>query len=303
MERHLGHDFGSVRVHADAASTAAARGIGAYAFTVGNHVAFDASHYAPHTSAGARLLAHELVHTMQQGPLGPGAPSALELGAVDDPAEHEAAALARGAAVSAPTVRAARVVRRAAIATGRILAEGSCAHLACNSKWACVDDSNGVACGAGTRNATATTGHKYRPLFTCDTNCEAGETCSSTDTYMALPKTRFARTKCGQDLVICANGKFTHAQVRDRSEREAWEVSPAVLGAVGVTTGDITNGAIYGDESDAAFLTDSRCRSATPPKTYGPPDAGTEPDAGTDPVPVPVGPPLPEGYPPDGGPL
>ena len=66
MEPRFGHDFGQVRVHADLAATEAAESIRAQAYTVGSHITFGAGQYQPHTSAGQRLLAHELAHVVQQ---------------------------------------------------------------------------------------------------------------------------------------------------------------------------------------------------------------------------------------------
>lgn len=67
METRLGHDFGNLRVHTDARASESARALGAAAYTVGRDVVFAAGRYDPGSDAGRRLLAHELVHTMQQG--------------------------------------------------------------------------------------------------------------------------------------------------------------------------------------------------------------------------------------------
>lgn len=67
MERRLGHDFSRVRVHADETADRAARSIRARAFTHGSDIWFARGEYAPGTDRGRRLLAHELVHTVQQG--------------------------------------------------------------------------------------------------------------------------------------------------------------------------------------------------------------------------------------------
>lgn len=64
-----GHDFSGVRVHTDAKAAASARAIGALAYTAGNDIAFDTGRYAPDTSEGKNLLAHELTHVVQQGNL------------------------------------------------------------------------------------------------------------------------------------------------------------------------------------------------------------------------------------------
>lgn len=66
MERSFGHDFSQVRVHADAAAAQSARDVRAHAYTAGSHIVFGASQFAPATSAGRHLLAHELTHVLQQ---------------------------------------------------------------------------------------------------------------------------------------------------------------------------------------------------------------------------------------------
>ncbi len=71
MERRLGHDFGDVRVHADAQAAAAARPLDADAFTSGADIVFGAGRYRPGAEDGRRLIAHELVHTLQQGAAAP----------------------------------------------------------------------------------------------------------------------------------------------------------------------------------------------------------------------------------------
>jgi hypothetical protein len=73
FESRLGQDFSRVRLHTDDGAAAAAAGLRAKAFTVGNDIAFAAGRYRPETPAGRRLLAHELVHVAQQGRAGAGA--------------------------------------------------------------------------------------------------------------------------------------------------------------------------------------------------------------------------------------
>jgi hypothetical protein len=65
-EKRLGYDFSTVRVHSDSGASQAAWAVRARAFTVGNHIVFGDSEYAPHAEVGRRLLTHELVHTVQQ---------------------------------------------------------------------------------------------------------------------------------------------------------------------------------------------------------------------------------------------
>ena len=59
-------DFSQVRVHTGPKAAESARALGARAYTVSNAVVFGEGQYAPETSAGRRLLAHELTHVMQQ---------------------------------------------------------------------------------------------------------------------------------------------------------------------------------------------------------------------------------------------
>lgn len=67
FEPRFGRDLSGVRVHTDAASSAAADAIGARAYTLGSAIAFAQGEFAPAAPAGQRLLAHELAHVVQQG--------------------------------------------------------------------------------------------------------------------------------------------------------------------------------------------------------------------------------------------
>lgn len=67
MEPRFGSfDFRNVRVHTGERAERSARSVGALAYTVGQDIVFDAGQYSPRTAAGRTLLAHELVHTIQQ---------------------------------------------------------------------------------------------------------------------------------------------------------------------------------------------------------------------------------------------
>ncbi len=65
MEPRFGHDFGKVRVHSDSLAAASAKQIHARAYAMGSHVVLG-EQYRPGSAQGDRLLAHELVHTVQQ---------------------------------------------------------------------------------------------------------------------------------------------------------------------------------------------------------------------------------------------
>jgi Domain of unknown function (DUF4157) len=95
MEGRLGHDFGDVRVHDDAAAHSSAQSVNAHAYTVGSNVVFQRDKYDPSSDAGRTMLAHELTHVVQQrsGPVD-GTPTAGGI-RVSDPSdrfEREAAA-------------------------------------------------------------------------------------------------------------------------------------------------------------------------------------------------------------------
>jgi hypothetical protein len=66
MESRLSHDFGHVRLHVGGDAAAAAAALSADAFTVGNDIFFAAGKFSPASPDGQRLLAHELVHVIQQ---------------------------------------------------------------------------------------------------------------------------------------------------------------------------------------------------------------------------------------------
>jgi hypothetical protein len=67
MEPRFGHDFSKVRVHADARAAESARSMNALAYTVGRDLVFGSGQYETRGARGRALLAHELVHTVQQG--------------------------------------------------------------------------------------------------------------------------------------------------------------------------------------------------------------------------------------------
>jgi Domain of unknown function (DUF4157) len=66
FQPRFGHDFAHIRIHTDPQAAQSARDVGALAYTAGNHIVFAAGQYAPTTSTGKALLAHELAHCVQQ---------------------------------------------------------------------------------------------------------------------------------------------------------------------------------------------------------------------------------------------
>lgn len=104
MEPRFNQDFSHVRVHTDAKATESARAVNALAYTVGRDIVMKRDEYAPATDAGKRLLAHELVHVVQQG--GNNRLQKLQVGAAGDVYEQEADRVAeRVVGVSEPLVQ------------------------------------------------------------------------------------------------------------------------------------------------------------------------------------------------------
>lgn len=221
MESRFGADFSHVKIHTGTTADQLNTQLGAQAFTVGNHIYFGDGKYNPATSAGQHLLAHELTHTIQQ----------------------------KGMVHTK--------IQRSCSRT--IFAEGDCEHLACNSSWAC-EDENGISCPDDTRNAFKKTGKKYKPLFTCDRNCDSGKSCSDTDNWAAVPKTQWSAWGCGTEFTVCANGKQAKAYVRDKSVTDTrYEVSPGIQTTLGVPVGSSFLGAVYRNGADQSVIDKDTC--------------------------------------------
>lgn len=90
MEDRFGRGFGHVRVHTDAKGAESARAVNAQAYTVGSDIVFGSGRYAPETTSGRRLLAHELTHVVQQGRGGSSRSADVRISHPTEPAEREA---------------------------------------------------------------------------------------------------------------------------------------------------------------------------------------------------------------------
>ena len=66
MEPRFGYEFTSVRIHNDEEASKSAQMINASAYTVGNDIVFARGEFNPSSDRGKSLLAHELVHVIQQ---------------------------------------------------------------------------------------------------------------------------------------------------------------------------------------------------------------------------------------------
>ncbi|MDB5069144.1 MAG: hypothetical protein JWM87_255 [Candidatus Eremiobacteraeota bacterium] len=282
MQPHFGHDFSRVSVHTDERAAESAASVGALAYTVGRHVVFGAGQFAPATTAGRRLLAHELAHVVQQS----SSPSfglqrqPASPGAGDDELEREADTVADRVVVAGndegtpaektdeKQPKPEKPAHRANSCTRTILSEGTCADLVAKSKYICCDPENGIERPERDKDIEGKDcpSHKFTPIFTCDNKCKnaLAKGCSDDDNWMALPPKSFSRKACGDVFTICANGKKTTAYVRDHSvTRVSFEVSPKVQKDLGVAVGSSFKGAVYRPGAKAATIDKDACCNGT----------------------------------------
>ncbi len=70
MESAFGRDLGGVRIHTDSGAVQMNRELNAQAFTHGSDIYFNSGKYDSSGASGRHLLAHELMHVVQQGSAG-----------------------------------------------------------------------------------------------------------------------------------------------------------------------------------------------------------------------------------------
>ncbi len=102
MEPRFGHDFSQVRIHTNQKAVESARAVNALAYTVGRDVVFGTGHYAPVATSGQRLLAHELMHVVQQGSHN-AISRKVRMGSADDEFEQKADNAAASILAVSPT--------------------------------------------------------------------------------------------------------------------------------------------------------------------------------------------------------
>ncbi|HTA23111.1 MAG TPA: DUF4157 domain-containing protein [Terriglobales bacterium] len=119
FEPRFGYDFSNVRVHTGTEAAQTARSINALAYTAGSDVVFGAGQYAPETSPGRKLLAHELVHVFQQRHVAAPAAEPTRVDHSDSQAEREAQAMGR--AVISDTVPGSAAARALAVPSAPVI--------------------------------------------------------------------------------------------------------------------------------------------------------------------------------------
>ena len=90
LEAALGAELGAVRVHTDEAAGLAARALGARAFAIGEDLFFARGAYDSRSSAGQRLIAHEVAHVVQSRSATASRVEGLAISDPGDVHEHEA---------------------------------------------------------------------------------------------------------------------------------------------------------------------------------------------------------------------
>lgn len=94
MEENLGADLGGVRMHEGPGSAAAAKSIGASAYTIGSDIHLAAGAPQSGSDERNRVLTHEAVHTVQQGGKSVPLEGALPVSRPSDSSEREARTIA-----------------------------------------------------------------------------------------------------------------------------------------------------------------------------------------------------------------
>jgi hypothetical protein len=118
FEPRFGYDFGRVRVHTGVKAAKSARTVNAMAYTAGCDIAFGAGQYAPTTTTGLRLLAHELTHVVQQDGVPGVMPTNLDSGNSTDALEVEAESFEKEMMADVPSL--SPPVRRRASSIGAL---------------------------------------------------------------------------------------------------------------------------------------------------------------------------------------
>ncbi len=125
FEASLGVDLSSVRVHTGSESAAAAKAVGARAYTMGQDIHFGDGQYGTNDPFAIHLLAHEVAHTVQQRVGTEKRQNKLEVSTPGDAAEVEADraadAMTSGQpfSISAGNASLGRVVQRDPVRYGR----------------------------------------------------------------------------------------------------------------------------------------------------------------------------------------
>jgi hypothetical protein len=116
IQQKFGGNVGEVRIHRGPAASRLCTLLQARALVVNRDIVFAEGQYEPHTLAGQRILAHEIIHLLQQRNSKPPETEFMPIGDPHDPYEVEAARLTeealRGNLRSVPTADLSGAIRR-----------------------------------------------------------------------------------------------------------------------------------------------------------------------------------------------
>jgi len=112
FEPRLGHDFSQVRIHTGGQAAESAEAVKANAYTLGSDIVFGQGRYAPRTTEGIRLLAHELTHVVQQSRGGASEYSREFDGYLESDADGAADRISRGGSAKVSGSSGVRIARQ-----------------------------------------------------------------------------------------------------------------------------------------------------------------------------------------------
>jgi len=259
MEPRFGHDFSSVRVHASERAARSAHVVNALAYTVGRDVVFGTGQYVPASHAGARLLAHELAHVVQQDASDPIA-SDLELASDSSPQERQAEAAADAILASrspGPPVRSGLIVQRRAAPFIKKVTVHLTPSQSADLEW----EGTPPADAPGIDHFTVSTGKGYSdpgdPAGTCTRSC-----CSDPMTQCAPPWNQPG--KVGACCTYYGNNFWTGTPLEEHNTWKWWTPIQPYYSSRGIAlhahpevTGEpIGHGCVRMDEPNAKRIHD-----------------------------------------------
>jgi len=259
IESRFGHDFSSVRVHAGERAARSARVVNALAYTVGRDVVFGTGQYMPASHAGARLLAHELAHVVQQDASYPIA-SDLELASDSSPQERQAEAAAEAILASRspdPPVRSGFIVQRRTAPFIKMVTVHLTPSQSADLEW----EGTPPADAPGIDHFTVSTGKGYSdpgdPAGTCTRSC-----CSDPMTQCAPPWNQPG--KVGACCTYYGNNFWTGTPLEEHNTWKWWTPIQPYYSSRGIAlhahpevTGEpIGHGCVRMDEPNAKRIHD-----------------------------------------------
>lgn len=133
------------------------------------------------------------------------------------------------------------------LARPRLLDEGSCLHLACQSRYAVRVDANtpgAITCPNNTRHA----GESRLVSFSC---LGTGVSCNDDDLWLAVPS---LQCQMPTFYTVCYQGRSLVVQARDTSDSNHWEANRGVQKVLGIQPGENPRVRIYEATADVSNI-------------------------------------------------